>query len=180
MAPRLPKLFVVEPDAHGTHSDVDTALYCPATHAVQLTAPTSLSASVVEPAPHSRQLGCAALPWYWPAAQSAHATVGCELNCPAAHAVQLLAPLDARVSVMKPARQVSHGDVDTGLCWPAAHAEHAVAPTAACTLVSKPDKQSAHATVDSLLYRPAAHAVQLTPPVDANVSVNEPGLHTKQ
>ena len=62
---------------------------------------------------HAKQVSWAALPWYCPAVHAAHATVGCALYFPVTHAVQVLAPLDASVSVTKPARHTWHGDVDT-------------------------------------------------------------------
>ena len=78
-APEPPTASVTEPAEHGAHADVAAALYRPAAHAVQLTAPVPSSVFVTEPLPHARQLGCAPLPWYCPAAQSAHATVDCGL-----------------------------------------------------------------------------------------------------
>ena len=61
-------------------------LYCPATHAVQFTAPDDPSVSVTDPAPHT-----------------SHATVDALLYCPAEHAVQLKAPTDPKLSVIDPA-----------------------------------------------------------------------------
>ena len=79
---------------------------------MQLTAPVPLNVSVVEPAPHTRQAVCAALPWYWPAAHDAHATVDLLLYLPLSHDVQFTAPVDDSVFVTEPALQVSHATVD--------------------------------------------------------------------
>ena len=114
-APEPRRTSVTEPAAHAAHADVATALYCPATHAVQRTAPVPVSVSVTEPPAHAKQVGWAALPWYCPAAQSAHATVEAGLYCPATHAVQLVAPPDASAPVTNPTGHGRHGDVDTAV-----------------------------------------------------------------
>ena len=61
-------------------------------HAVAFPAP---SVSVIHPAPHT-----------------AHATVDALLYCPAAQAVQVLAPTAACVLVIDPVSQTSHALVD--------------------------------------------------------------------
>ena len=54
-----------------------------------------LSVPVMEPDAHSRQLIYPTLAWYCPTAHEAHGTVGAWLNCPAAQAEQLVAPMKA-------------------------------------------------------------------------------------
>jgi hypothetical protein len=175
-----PKLFVVEPNAHGAQSDVDTALYCPATHAVQFTAPAPDNVSVTKPAWHIQQPDCSLLPWYWPAAQSAQSTVDCGLYRPVPHSVHAVALADASVSVTDPTWHAAHAVVEFGLYWPAVHAVHAVARGLSNTSVSEPGGHSAHATVDSALYCPVTHAAQLMAPVSPNALVIEPGSHASQ
>ena len=86
MALPPPSVFVTHPDAHTAHATVDTLLYCPAAHAVQLVAPASPSVLVTDPD-----------------VQLAHPTVDTLLYCPAAHAVQLAPPACDSVSVTDPA-----------------------------------------------------------------------------
>ena len=70
-------------------------------------------------------------------------------DCPAAHAVQLIAPSPVNVLVMEPAGHTAHATVDTLLYRPAAHAVHVV-PLALTAPVPAPIS-----TTD-----PAGHAVQ--------------------
>ena len=55
VASAAPTVFVTHPDAHTAHATVDTLLYCPAAHAVQLVAPASPILLTV-PAIHNKQL----------------------------------------------------------------------------------------------------------------------------
>ena len=174
------KLSVTEPGAHATHTDVDWALYSPATHAVQLTAPADANVSVVAPAAHAKHCDCPAWPWYCPATQSVHACVDAALERPAAQALHVVAPTLANVSVTDPGAHAVHADVDAGLYCPAAHAVQLTAPEPPTASVTEPAAHCAHADVAAALYCPAAHAVQLTAPVPASVSVTEPLPHTKQ
>ena len=82
-------------------------------HAVAFPAPTGC---VIHPAPHT-----------------AHATVDALLYCPAAHAVHVLAPVPANVSVTDPAP----------------HTKQLLAPRAPWY---RPATHSAHATVEARLY----------------------------
>ena len=54
---------VTEPGAHTAHATVDTALYCPAAHAVHCTAPVPFSVFVTDPEPHDEQPVCLLLLW---------------------------------------------------------------------------------------------------------------------
>ena len=167
------------PAAHGAHAASEDVLYCPATHAVQLTAPVLLKASVVEPAPQTKHAICPALPWYWPAAHATHATVDDALLCPAMHAVHIVAPLLAKVFVVDPASHVLHATVDAGLYWPAAHAVHAVLPARTRVSVTDPAEHATHGVVDWLLYCPASHAVHVEylPTWPGLVPTTEPASH---
>jgi hypothetical protein len=118
--------------------------------------------------------------------------------CPAAHAVQLLAPLPVPVFVREPALQAmqlvwpvlswylaaahgAHAIVEAVLDWPAAQTVQLDAPTLASVLVYEPALQLEHAaTFDAVEYCPAAHAVQLLAPLPVPVFVREPALHAIQ
>ena len=81
--------------AHGAHAVVEAVLNWPATHAVQLDAPTLSSVLV-----------------YDPALQLEHAaTFDAVEYFPAAHAVQVLAPVPIPVFVREPAAQAMHDAV---------------------------------------------------------------------
>jgi hypothetical protein len=93
LAPALANVSVTDPGAHAVHTDVDTALYCPAVHAVQFTALEPLKVVVTEPDAHN-----------------AHGDVTTALYCPAAHATQLTAPVPVSVSVTEPAWHIQQLD----------------------------------------------------------------------
>ena len=162
------------PGMHAAHADVDWALYSPATHAVQLTAPADANVSVTEPAAHTKHCDCLAWPWYCPATQSAHACVDAALDRPATQALHVVAPTLANVSVTDPGAHAVHADVDWLLYCPAAHAVQLTAPEPPTASVTEPAEHGAHADVAAALYCPAAHAVQLTAPVPSSVFVTEP------
>ena len=87
-------MSVTQPFGHTAHASVDTALYSPAPHDVQMDAFVAPSVSVIEPA-----------------GQSAHATVELALYLPASHAVQLVAPVAGvppTVFVTEPAVHAKH------------------------------------------------------------------------
>ena len=70
-----------------------------------------MSGSEYWPALQSMQSAAEMLPAlgpYWPDAQSVHATVGAEENCPAAQGVHVDAPGSVTVSVTDPAAQLMH------------------------------------------------------------------------
>jgi hypothetical protein len=179
---------VTDPGAHAVHADVDAGLYCPAAHAVQLTAPEPPTASVTEPAAHG-----------------AHADVAAALYCPAAHAVHRTAPvLFDTISANLPAAHVVHGVVDDGEYLLAIHAVQFVPPVvtgpvdtpvsvtdpgghmlhdAAPLPENLPATQYVHIWLkDTDEYIPAGHMVHevaatLTIPVPVPISASEPGAH---
>mgnify|MGYP004071305163 CR=1 FL=1 len=108
VAPVLFNTSVTDPAPHTEHATVDAALYCPATHAVQLTAPADANVSVVAPAAHAKHCDCPAWPWYCPATQSVHACVDAALERPAAQALHVVAPTLANVSVTDPGAHAVH------------------------------------------------------------------------
>jgi hypothetical protein len=144
--------LVIDPARHAAHADVDWALYSPATHAVQLTAPADANVSVTEPAAHTKHCDCPAWPWYCPATQSAHACVDAALDRPAAQALHVVAPTLANVSVADPGAHAVHADVDAELYCPAAHAVQRTAPELPTASVTEPAAHGAHADVATELY----------------------------
>ena len=125
LPPVLARYF---PAAQDAHAAVDTELNLPDAHAVQVLAPVPVPVSVREPAAQAMHdavvpapadayeaaghapLHAAAVPWplsaYRPALQLEHAaTVDAVEYFPAAHAVQLLAPVPVPVLVREPALQ---------------------------------------------------------------------------
>jgi len=105
---------------------------------------------------------------------------------PAAHAVQLDAPVDAE-PVDEPAPQLAQATVEDALYVPAAHAAHVVAPVPVSVLVTDPGLQAVQlsavheaeqpAPVDGVRrYLPAAQAAQEDAPALEPVLVTEPGL----
>jgi hypothetical protein len=77
--------------AQGAHAIVEAVLDLPATHAVQLDAPTLASVLVYEPAVHVMQAVWPMLPWYLPAGHVAQAAVDVTLNLPGPQAVHVVA-----------------------------------------------------------------------------------------
>jgi hypothetical protein len=55
-APGADNVAVSDPAAHTVHDIVDTLVYCPGAHNVQLEPPSKSRVSVIEPALHARQL----------------------------------------------------------------------------------------------------------------------------
>jgi hypothetical protein len=153
---------------------------------VQFVPPIEASVFVNEPAAHAMQAVWPSLPWYWPAAHGAHATVDTLLKWPAGHWAQLVAPSKADSSHDWDHDADDDDDDDNaddnGIDW--------------ARFVAAPGGHTAHATVDTLLYRPAKHVVQVVPAGRHNVSVvdpaaqvahgvvdalvNRPGIHTVQ
>ena len=87
----LPFSLWYVPAVHLVHAaSVETAEYCPATHALQVDAPGNGPVFVIDPAVHSVHAASAELAEY----------------CPASHALQVDAPGDCPVLVMDPAVQV--------------------------------------------------------------------------
>ena len=77
---------------------------------------------------------------YFPAVQSGHKTTSERVEyLPAAHAVQLLAPVRVPMFVIEPASQlIQDATFDAFEYLPASHAVHAVAPAAAPLSVTEP------------------------------------------
>ena len=63
VAPTPANVSVTDPGEHATHADVDTLLYIPASHAVQLTAPDAVNVFVTDPGAQIKHAPWPALPW---------------------------------------------------------------------------------------------------------------------
>ena len=70
--PAPDSVSVTDPAGHTAHATVETALYCPAMHAVHVVAPLPANVSVVDPAPHGWHR-VDPLPLYRPAPHTTHA-----------------------------------------------------------------------------------------------------------
>ena len=153
---------------------------CPAAQAVHFVAPGAVSASVIEPPSHSSQL-MACVPGYNPATQSTQAVVDSAEAWPAAHAVHLVPPTDASVSVTEPPAHTAHADSDTDPVaptnFPTAHPMQAPDALDPADATYRPAAQFVHACVDAAENFPASHAVHVLPPLAASASVLEPATH---
>ena len=156
---------------------------CPAVQAVHFVAPGATSVSAIEPSPHSLQL-VACVPEYNPATQSAQAVVDSAEAWPAAHAVHLVPPADASVSVTEPPSHASHAVTDTDPVaptnFPAKHPMQALDALDPADATYRPAAQFVHACVDAAENFPASHAVQVVLPLAASASVLEPAAHSAQ
>ena len=119
------------------------------------------------------------------------------LYVPAAHNVQLVAPVDPE-PVEEPAPQSAQAVWESGLCLPAAHAVHVVAPVLVSVLVTEPAAHevqlfAVHEAVQIGVgvegvppaegvrrYLPAAHAVHVVAPVLEPVFVMDPAGQAPQ
>jgi hypothetical protein len=120
-----------------------------------------------------------------PALHGEHNTT-CDHNeyCPAAHPMQLLAPVPGPVSVLDPAAhnvQLIFVPAPTPAYDPAGHAPLHVADVPWPLSAYRPALHGEHnATFDTVEYCPAAHAVQLLAPLPVPVFVREPALQAMQ
>ena len=98
-----------------------------------------------------------------PAAHSEHdATFDAAENFPAAHTVQLTAPVLVPVFVMDPARQSVHdATFDAAENFPAAHAVQVVPPAFTPVSVMDPAGHGVHVAEFAAEYVPAAQGVQV-------------------
>jgi hypothetical protein len=144
--------------------------YFPALQVVHVVAPVPSRALVIQPAPHSVQLLSKAEPVasaYLPAAQRMHdvASVEAVEYCPAAQAVQVVAPVSLPLSVIEPAAQaqaVHSSKFDAVEYSPATHAMHELAAAAAPLSVREPAKHTSQYDCAPLAWKlPAWHSVHL-------------------
>ena len=95
-----------------------------------------------------------------PLGHTIHAVVAVGLYWPAAHAVHVVAPTPANVSVTDPGEHATHADVDALLYLPASHGVQLTAPDALNVFVTEPAAQSRHAPWPALpWYFPVTHAM---------------------
>ena len=123
-------------------------------HDVHVDAPAEASGFVCEPAAHTAQ-----------------ATVASAVKVPAAHCVQVVAPLATSVSVVAPSIQVlqlvADGAATVAEYFPAGHCVHSdLAVSLYC-----PGWQSWHSSVDTFVPLPARHAVHRVAPLALSVFV---------
>jgi hypothetical protein len=208
LAPVPVPVFVCEPAVQLEQAATfDTVEYCPAAHAMQLLPPAFTPVSVLDPAGHTVQLAVvpapalaydpaghgplhsADVPWplnpYRPAVQLKQAATFEDVEYfPAAHAMQLLAPVPVPMFVSEPAAQAMHEaevPAPADAYEAAGHAPLHAADVPWPLRAYRPALQSEHAaTFDAVEYFPAAHAVQLLAPLLVPVFVREPALHAMQ